>query len=109
MNAFSTRRGTLPVLHLVATPAHALAHLPFDGRCFVLTTQQHGIRHAHEISLLLRGATSVHLFIGPEGDYTDDEYALFRKTGVIPLSLGPRIVRSETAAIAAVALMTAFV
>ena len=36
--------------------------------------------------------------LGPEGGLTDDEAALFREHGFIPASLGPNILRFETAA-----------
>lgn len=42
------------------------------------------------------GAGSVALAVGPEGGFTDDEVA--RAAGWRPLSLGPRILRIETAA-----------
>ncbi|MHA1572775.1 MAG: 16S rRNA (uracil(1498)-N(3))-methyltransferase [Alphaproteobacteria bacterium] len=38
--------------------------------------------------------------IGPEGGFTDDEVALARDTGCAIVSLGPRILRVETAAVA---------
>ncbi len=46
----------------------------------------------------------VHLLIGPEGGYTSDESRLARSHGWQPISLGNRPLRSETAAIIAVAL-----
>jgi 16S rRNA (uracil1498-N3)-methyltransferase len=49
--------------------------------------------------------TSVGLAIGPEGGWTDDELQLFRKNGWISASLGKTILRSETAAIAALAIV----
>ena len=44
------------------------------------------------------------LAIGPEGGWTSDEIALFAKHNWQPASLGPRILRAETAAIAALAI-----
>lgn len=45
------------------------------------------------------------LLIGPEGGFDDAERALFRAhPAAVPISLGPRILRGETAAIAATAL-----
>jgi len=46
----------------------------------------------------------IHLFIGPEGGFSKDEVRLAEHRGLIAASLGKRILRSETAAISAVAL-----
>ncbi|WP_420141985.1 16S rRNA (uracil(1498)-N(3))-methyltransferase [Sphingomonas sp.] len=44
------------------------------------------------------------ILIGPEGGFTDEERAQIRRTpGAIGISLGPRILRAETAAAAAIA------
>ena len=45
------------------------------------------------------------LVIGPEGGLSMDEIALARAHDAVTVSLGPRNLRSETAAIAAVALL----
>ena len=44
------------------------------------------------------------ILIGPEGGFTDEERALIRAApNAVPISLGPRILRAETAALAALA------
>lgn len=42
------------------------------------------------------------LLVGPEGGFEDEERALLDKAGAMAISLGPRILRAETAALAAV-------
>ncbi len=50
------------------------------------------------------------ILTGPEGGFTDDERALVRAApGAVAISLGPRILRAETAALAAVASWMALV
>ncbi len=51
--------------------------------------------------------TNVALAVGPEGGWTEDELRAFRDAGWISASLGGTILRVETAAIAAVAIVTA--
>ena len=41
------------------------------------------------------------ILVGPEGGFTDDERAFVRASGASAISLGPRILRAETAALAA--------
>lgn len=45
--------------------------------------------------------------IGPEGGWTEDELELLHKAGWLSVSLGPTILRAETAAIAAIAVTMA--
>jgi 16S rRNA (uracil1498-N3)-methyltransferase len=45
--------------------------------------------------------TAAHIAVGPEGGFGDDELEAFRIAGFRKLRLGPRILRTETAAIAA--------
>jgi 16S rRNA (uracil1498-N3)-methyltransferase len=52
--------------------------------------------------------TSLGLLIGPEGGFGDDERtALIEQPFTVAISLGPRIMRADTAAVAALALVNA--
>jgi 16S rRNA (uracil1498-N3)-methyltransferase len=51
---------------------------------------------------------SVELFVGPVGGWTEAEERGFREAGCVPASLGVRVLKSETAALAAAALITHF-
>lgn len=48
---------------------------------------------------------SLHVLIGPEGGFTRDEVELAGKSGFIVVSLGKRVLRADTAAVSAVALV----
>lgn len=52
-----------------------------------------------------RGARRLLLVVGPEGGFSRSEAALAREKGLKPVSLGPRILRTETAGPVAVALV----
>lgn len=53
------------------------------------------------------GQTDIALLIGPEGGLSDDEISLAVERGFQPLSLGPRILRTETAAITVLSVLQA--
>jgi 16S rRNA (uracil1498-N3)-methyltransferase len=60
------------------------------------------------LTRLTSGPTA--LLIGPEGGFSDEERAdLLARPYVTPLSLGPRILRADTAAVAALALVQSFI
>lgn len=48
---------------------------------------------------------SVNLFVGPEGGFTEQEVALARQYGILPVGLGPRILRAETAGLVAASVI----
>lgn len=50
---------------------------------------------------------SISVLVGPEGGFTDEEMAKARVNGVMPVSLGPRVLRTETAGPAAIAVLQA--
>ena len=75
------------------------------------TTLRHALTEAeaHE-ARVLSGAEmpALELAIGPEGGWAPAEEALFDSNGWRAVSLGPRILRAETAAIAALAIVASY-
>lgn len=45
------------------------------------------------------------LLIGPEGGFSPDESTMARQAGFVPILLGPRVLRTETAALAGIAAL----
>jgi 16S rRNA (uracil1498-N3)-methyltransferase len=48
---------------------------------------------------------SIMLLIGPEGGLTDHEIKVAIQHGFLPLNLGPRVLRTETAPLAALSIL----
>lgn len=64
---------------------------------------------ARSLTQAVRGgdtAAGVVVAIGPEGDFAPEEYALLRSHGFIPVTLGPLVLRADTAAIATLAIVS---
>ncbi len=89
----------------IATPARLLDMLDFAAdRRIVLSEGE------DQVSLKQAVAGSkgtIAVAIGPEGGWTGEEERSFRERGWIAASLGPTILRAETAAIAAVSVVAA--
>jgi 16S rRNA (uracil1498-N3)-methyltransferase len=65
----------------------------------------HGGKSLRELSPPTEG---VSLLSGPEGGFAESERRLAMEAGFVPLRLGPRILRAETAALAALAAIQAY-
>ena len=52
-------------------------------------------------------ARTLEIWVGPEGDFTPEEYELLRQNGALPTTLGPLVLRCATAAISSVAIALA--
>ena len=64
-----------------------------------------GTKHLSDYEKDLRAASEIQVIIGPEGGLSESELALAKESSVKPFSLGSRILRTETAAIAALSLI----
>ncbi|MCR5741382.1 MAG: 16S rRNA (uracil(1498)-N(3))-methyltransferase [Gammaproteobacteria bacterium] len=58
-----------------------------------------------ELSQSIRSSKGIKVIIGPEGGITEDEYNSLINKGFKPISLGKRILRSETAAISILSML----
>jgi 16S rRNA (uracil1498-N3)-methyltransferase len=66
------------------------------------------LQEARGSTPLLPGAMPVSVLVGPEGGFSEDERAaLLKLPNLVRLSLGPRILRADTAAVAVLALVQA--
>jgi 16S rRNA (uracil1498-N3)-methyltransferase len=94
-----------------------LVHLPLSFDAALMHWQAQGIpgiifalppeREPAALRTVLAGMTSapaLAVFIGPEGDFSPGEVAAAAAVGLRAASLGPRVLRAETAAVIAVAL-----
>lgn len=59
------------------------------------------------LSALRLEGDRVAVLVGPEGGFTDDEMTAFRASGLLAATLGPRVLRTETAGPAAIAVLQA--
>lgn len=105
--AKQSRRGNLPEIAEPAGLAAALAAGTPEANALCILLSEVG--DDPPLLQILDGspATAFQLAIGPEGGWSAREIALFSTAGWRAASLGPRILRAETAAIAALAIVNA--
>lgn len=95
-------RARLPRLSAPLPLADWLAEEPHVSPCFLLSAA--GDR---PLTGSCVGPGPVTLLVGPEGGLTETEREAAQRRGFAPRTLGPRILRTETAAIAALAILQA--
>lgn len=96
-------RGRLPEL----APPHSLAEALAAAASHQLTLMPWEEAGQPPLKQVLAGhnPADIGLFIGPEGGFAPAEAEQARAAGAVPVSLGPRILRAETAALAACAVL----
>lgn len=101
--AQQSRRSDVPEVDDPQTLKAALQSVSAETRLLLAETEQE-----NTIAAALEGASqSVGLAVGPEGGWTAEEMQLFTEHGWKHVTLGPRILRAETAAIAGLAICSA--
>jgi 16S rRNA (uracil1498-N3)-methyltransferase len=98
----------VPEVHEPVKLADALAALE-PGRTLIFCDEAaHTANPVEALRTVKPGplAGPLAVLLGPEGGFSDDERAMIRSVpGCIALSLGPRIMRAYTAAVAVLALV----
>lgn len=92
-------RNRVPVVGEILPLAKYLAR-PFDGTRLILAPGADGA-----LARKARPARPLAILIGPEGGWSPAELDLAARAGCEPLALGPRVLRTETAGLAALAAM----
>ncbi|MGH2444240.1 MAG: RsmE family RNA methyltransferase, partial [Chloroflexota bacterium] len=97
-------RGIVPVIQETASLAQALRAAGLQGQIVIPWEEERGVSIQ---GVPLELDVEIGLFIGPEGGFTCEEIEEARELGARVVSLGPRILRAETAAMVASALLLA--
>jgi 16S rRNA (uracil1498-N3)-methyltransferase len=95
-------RNTIPAVQPLVELAHYLRQ-PAEGSFKVLLSP----RSELPLSKAVEGKSSFVLAAGPEAGFDAEEEAAFAAAGFTPVKLGPRVLRTETAALAALAALSA--
>lgn len=102
--AKQSRRADVPVVPDPAPLVEALDRLPADTLVLVLWEGE----RTHTIASALRREPRpgrVAVLVGPEGGLNEDEVRRAAEGGGVPVTLGPLVLRTETAGVAALAMV----
>jgi 16S rRNA (uracil1498-N3)-methyltransferase len=95
-------------LPAVAEPAEFAKATPDDGRLLIFCDERADVEDPVAVLKAAPPGLPLSVLIGPEGGFAEEERAALLKRGnVARIALGPRILRADTAAVAALALVQA--
>jgi len=97
--AAQCERNDIPIIHLPQSCSAWLQQMPGQARGVVFGARREGTLD------LANGTEQVWCAIGPEGGFTEAEVASFQAGGFTVASLGAKVLRVDTAVVAALTLV----
>lgn len=97
-------RVTVPEINGIESFEDSLSHIK-DYELAIIPCLHENTEKARDI-LKGKAIKSAILYIGPEGDFTETEIKAARSMGAKPVSFGKEVLRSETAAITALSILS---
>ncbi len=102
--AKQSKRNTVPEIHNVMSYKSALKFAEELDLLFVPYENERGMKATKEALCEMKNGMSVGILIGPEGGFENGEIELAKDMNCRIISLGKRILRTETAAVTAVGM-----
>lgn len=102
--AKQSKRSVIPEIHSVMSFRDAVEMASELDLALVPYENERGMLATVDALKKLSSVSSVGIFIGTEGGFERDEILLAEERGIRPISLGERILRTETAAITAMSM-----
>lgn len=98
-------RRIIPEVKSVMTMKEALAYTADMDVRLIPYERAEGMEKTRDIIRSLKPGQDIAVFIGPEGGFEKDEVDLAAEAGICPVTMGKRILRTETAGLAMLAWM----
>lgn len=95
--AKQSKRGVIPRIHSVMNMQEAAAYAGEMDVRLIPYELADGMEHTKTVIESVRKGESIAVFIGPEGGFEESEIRMAQETGIEPITLGRRILRTETA------------
>jgi len=98
-------RGIIPIIKPVQSYSEAIKNAKNMGLALIPYENAKGMPYTKEIMNSLKKYETIGIFIGPEGGFEESEIELAKTNGILPITLGRRILRTETAGLAILSMM----
>ena len=98
-------RGVVPEITGVKSFAQALEDAKMRDVCLIPYELAKDMAHTRELLSAIQPGMSVGIFIGPEGGFEESEVTQAMEAGAKPITLGRRILRTETAGMAVLSML----
>lgn len=103
--AKQSKRSLIPVVHEVMSFKEALSYAKECKINLVPYENERGMEATKEAVLELKKDDTISVMIGPEGGFSEEEIELVKEENMKIISLGKRILRTDTAAIATLSML----
>ena len=103
--AKQSKRTRIPQIHQVMTFQEAVGYAKEMDVKIIPYELAGGMKKTRELFGAIKPGQSVAVFIGPEGGFDEQEIALAQQNGILPVTLGKRILRTETAGMAVLSIL----
>ena len=103
--AKQSKRMLIPEIHEVMTYKEALAFAGHLDVKLIPYELAKGMKETKELIRSIEPGKSIGVFIGPEGGFEEQEVADAMEAGAKPITLGHRILRTETAGLAVLSVL----
>lgn len=101
--AKQSRRRIIPEVQKVMTMKEAIAYASGMDIRIIPYEMAEGMEKTKGIIASLKPGQTIAVFIGPEGGFEESEIEEAKAAGIYPITMGRRILRTETAALAILA------
>ena len=95
--AKQSKRAVIPKVHSVLSMKEAVAYAQNMDVKLIPYELAEGMQHTKQMIEAVKPEQSIAVFIGPEGGFEESEIQMAREAGIEPVTLGRRILRTETA------------
>ncbi|MBR0411408.1 MAG: 16S rRNA (uracil(1498)-N(3))-methyltransferase [Eubacterium sp.] len=103
--AKQSKRSHIPEVKEVMTFPEAVSYAEKLDLVLLPYEDAEGISHSRQVLSSVKGKKSAGIFIGPEGGFDEGEVSRAVEAGAHPITLGHRILRTETAGMAVLSIL----